>query len=429
MNIGESLRTGFWEICSHKMRSFLSFSSIAFGVAAILYTFAHVHRMYEQREKAFALAGPGRLEIGKKWQQEGKESNRLSKGLTLQDAETIREALPWLFMVSPVFSANIQFRHGSFEEGVRVTGITPEWRKRNWVYTLRGRFFTDHDVETAARVCILDEPGGWAGEKPFWARWWKDDAFDTFAKHKDMIGKTVRLNEEIFTVVGVLKNPPKDKDPRWFMRGGRGSVYAPITSVQRYLGSSGEGAGGAPDAIDRIIVDTGDEKTIPRGRRRIETLLSVRHRGAQDYEIEDFREMIQRMLSSMRKHAIAVLSVGIVAILAGGVGIMNVTLATIFSRVREIGIRRSIGATRSDILFQFVTEASMLGFLGGIAGIAIGLSGLHYLSEEGAKQIESLQWWHYAATLAIAAGCGFVFSLIPAYQASRLDPVEALRYE
>lgn len=426
MNVGESFRTGFVEIWSHKTRSFLSFSSIAFGVAAILYTFANVNAMYERRTKAFDIAGPGRLDIRSQRVPGTAANAALSKGLTTADAEAIRAAMPWLFMVGPKLTVGADVVDGSVNEHVTVEGITPEWAKRGWVFTLRGRFINQHDVDNAARVCVAVEPGGWAGKKPFWARWWKDDGFELHVKRADLLGKTIRVGNGLFTVVGIIKNPPKDKDPRWF-RMGSGGLLVPLTTAQRYLVESS--ATKALDAVDEITVDTGSLETVPRARRRVEALLSGRHRGVADFEITDFRETVQNMTESMRKYAVAVLAVGIVAILAGGVGIMNVTLATIFSRIREIGVRRALGATRADILIQFLTEAMLLGVLGGIAGISMGLSGIKYLSDDGAETIAALLWWHFPATLAISAGTAILFALYPAYQASRLDPVEALRYE
>ncbi len=426
----EAVRTGFVEIYSHKMRSFLSFSGIAFGVAAILYTFASVNEMFIKRAQAFDLAGPGRMTISKKWRRGGntEESTGLSKGLTSIDAAVIAQAMPWLYMVSPIVETNAVFRYGDFNTGLSVTGITTEWRKRNWVYKLQGRFFNERDMRTAARVCLLNEPGGWAKKKPFWyKRWgsrWKSP-FEGFVKRNEMLGQKIRLNDTIFTVVGILKNPPRDKDPRWFSRGS-GAVYIPMTTAQRYLPTGGAKV---PEAVSRIIVDTGKTATVERALHRVEALLRVRHRGENDFEVKDFREVIEHFIERMRKEAIRVLSVGIVAILAGGVGIMNVTLATIFSRIREIGVRRAVGATRGDILFQFITEAMMLGLLGGIAGIALGIVGILKLTEDGPEQLEQLLVWHYAATLGISVFAGFIFSLYPAYQASKLDPVEALRYE
>ncbi|HVE13440.1 MAG TPA: FtsX-like permease family protein, partial [Elusimicrobiota bacterium] len=135
------------------------------------------------------------------------------------------------------------------------------------------------------------------------------------------------------------------------------------------------------------------------------------------------------MLEHARKQAAEALFIGLIAILAGGVGIMNVTLAAVFARVREIGIRRALGATRADILLQFVLEASLLGLLGGVAGLALGVGGIVGLAENADAQLRGLQAWHFLAALGIAAGAGFLFSLYPAYQASNLDPLEALRCE
>ncbi|MFH2202801.1 MAG: ABC transporter permease [Elusimicrobiota bacterium] len=431
MNILEAARTGSVEIYSHKMRSFLSFIAVAFGVAAILYTFAQVNRMYEQRTKAFDLVGPGRMEIQK---ERGYKSQGLSRGLTASDADVIRAGLPNLYMVSPVSRQwGVRFISGDFvEKGLLAWGVTPEWRRRDWVYRLQGRFIDDDDMRSFARVCVIDVPGGW-DKKPFWAHHFPVGPFETFIKHRDLVGKTVRLGDHLYEVIGMVHNPPRDKDPRWFRMGfgGGGSIYVPLTTYQRFIASSQQRQNGAAwDAVDEIQVDTGDEKTVPAVKRMLEILLEDLHRGEKDYKITDFRETIQGILKRTREYAVAVLAVGIIAILAGGIGIMNVTLATIYSRIREIGVRRAVGATKSDILLQFVVEAMILGTLGGFAGIALGLAGIYYLDpRDGLEIIIALKGWHFAATLAIATGAGLLFSIYPAYQASKLDPVEALRYE
>lgn len=427
MLVGESLRTGFLEIWSHKMRSFLSFSAIAFGTAAILYTFAEVHSMSVRREKAFELAGPGRLEISGKRDY---VSRGLSKGLTLGDARALRAAFPSLYMVSPTATRyGTLFQDGAFHnDDVSAIGVDVDWARRDWVYTTRGRFLNERDVEEASRVCVIEEPGGWV-TKPFWARFFTTSKFEEYILRNDVLGRRVRLGDHLFTVVGVLRNPPRDQDPRWFNRrfGRGGTVYVPITAHQRYLTRSR----GTVDRIDELIVDTGAEATVPAMKRAIEALLTVRHRGEADFELEDFRETVQGILNQQRQYAVAVMAVGIIAILAGGVGIMNVTLATIFSRVREIGIRRAIGATRADILVQFVIEAMLLGLFGGVAGVALGMTGVYTIARRPGmgSEVVPLAWWHLLATLSIAVGAGFLFSLYPAYQASKMDPVEALRYE
>lgn len=427
MNLGEAIRTGASEIYHHKTRSFLSFFAIAIGVSAILYTLTQIQTMSVRFKKAIELVGPGRMEIKKK---RNYVSQGLSTGLILDDALAIAREIPEMYMVSPrVTRWGTKFFHRYFtEKNAMILGITPEWRKRDWVFTLRGRFINQHDVDNCARVCVIAEPGGWAGKKPFWARWFRKTPFGEYVLHHDLLGQTVRIEDHLFDVVGILKNPPHDRDPRWFSRGWGEPIYVPITTYQQFLFPRWGGKN--TSSIDEIQVDTGDERLVPSIKRRMEQLLKVRHRGEEDYEITDFRETVQGILNQTRQYAMAVLAVGIVAMLAGGIGIMNVTLATMFSRIKEIGIRRALGATKSDILLQFVTEAMMLGFCGGVAGVGLGWAGIHFLLQKAQRgEVIAIPWWTPVLSLGIAVATGFLFSIYPAYQASKLDPVEALRYE
>lgn len=433
MVIGEAMRTGWTEILSHKMRSFLSFAAIGFGVAAILYTFAIVNEALKKQRQAFSLVGPGPLQISHiQWRKSDDKSLRLSRGLTNGDAEAIRLALPWLHMVSPTYQTYSRLTYGKFLEWVSLRGITADWKKRNWVYTMRGRFFSRHDYDSGARVCVLVEPGGWTKGKSFEERKWAyyTDDFGVFVTHNKLLNREVTLGQHVFTVIGILKEPPKDKDPRWFQTEHQTQILVPLKAAQRYF-NQGQywGEKTVPDRIEEIDLDTGSLSTVPTAKRRIEALLNVLHRQEKDFTVVDLRQDILNKLSEMRREAATILSLGVIAILAGGVGIMNVTLATIFSRIREIGVRRSVGATQLDILLQFVTEAMLLGALGGVIGIILGLGCLLFIAEEGLDKLESLAWWHVLATMLISMGTSFIFSLYPAYTASRLDPIEALRYE
>lgn len=435
MNISAAVRTGFVEIYAHKVRSLLSFAAIAFGVAAILYTFAIINEALTKQREAFDLVGPGPIQITfMEWRKEDDKSLRLSRGLTSNDADAVRQAVPWLHMVSPVLDTWAAVRYRNQTKWSGLLGVTDEWRKRNWVYTLRGRFFNSYDYQAGTPVCVLVEPGGWAKGKPAEERRWSyydDERFDTMVAHYNLLGRELSVNDMILTVVGVLKEPPQDKDPRWFRteRGSKG-ILVPLKTAQRYFNSSrwwGEKA--VAERVNAIDIDTGSLGSVPAVTKRLQALLDVLHRGEKDFQLVDLRQDIQRKANEMRQHAYTILSLGLIAILAGGVGIMNVTLATVFSRIREIGLRRAVGATRLDILLQFVIEAMLLGFLGGVAGVALGLGGLLFVAEEGLEKLGFLVWWHYFATVAISVGASFVFALYPAYSASRLDPAEALRYE
>ena len=426
MKVAEALRTGWLEIASNKARSALTCLAISFGVAAMVYTFSRIEGMNHRMAQAFELLGPGRLFISRKWG--GYTSKGLSRGLTWQDAEQIRRDMPGLYMVSPFVSrGGVRLRWGAVKnDDINVMGITPEFQRRDWVYKVRGRFLNDVDMRTAARVCVIVKAGGWV-EKPFWAQSRHEHAFGKLVKHRDFLGQKLLLGEHVFTVVGILVSPPRDQDPRWFTfwdtdKGN--NIFVPMSAFYQCLASDGS----KPDTLDEIHVDTGDESSAGLYKRRIEALLKNRHRGEPDFELRDLRELLAGIITRNRAYAIAVAVIGIVAILAGGIGIMNVTLATIFSRIKEIGIRRALGATRRDILAQFLVEASMLGSFGGITGAGLGIAGVAYLSPRADRMAE-ISAVHVAAAIAIAALTAFFFALYPAYQAAKLDPVESLHYE
>lgn len=420
----EAAKTAAREIATNKVRSVLSFAAISVGVASLLYTLAQTHGIGEQLEKAIELLGPGRLEISAK---DNYVSRGLSPGLTSQDAQALREEIPELYMVYPLArSWRESFRHGSKNIDVKVHGVTPEWRKRDWVYTLRGRFLNNWDVKNASRVCVIVEPGGWI-KKPFWySFWFNESPWDNLCAHRDFLGTQIMVADRVLTVVGILREPPKDKDPRWYRWGGP-EILVPVTTYHQAIASRRQE--GSPTAVNSIIIDTGDEKTLGASKRRMSAVLKRRHRGEEDFELKDSREEIEGEMGEFKKILVASIALGTVALLAGGIGIMNVTLATIFARIKEIGIRRALGASRSDILAQFLLEALFLGLAGGLAGIALGTAGLDYLAKNSDRDIAKLAWYHGLISMAVAAAVSAAFSLYPAYQASRLDPVEALKSE
>ncbi len=420
MKLSELARSATREITSHKVRSALTCFSLAIGVAAILYTSSQVQGMKKRYQEVMDLSGPGRIRIeGKR----GYTSKGLSKGLQWEDAQAIRKAWPELYMVYPkARRGRVPFHFEEFHyDNVIAMGTTEEWRKRDWVYDLEGRFLRAADVKDSARVCVLIKPKGWF-EKPYWAKYWTKTKFQDLLSHNELLGKQVEMHGHLFTVVGIIEEPYKDKDPRWMREwGGQGTAIVPITTYNKLLGRS-------RPRLRSIQVDTGNADNAGKYIRLINQLMKARHRGEEDFEIKDFRELIGGAMKRLKEFTTAILVIGVVAVLAGGIGIMNVTLATIFSRIREIGIRRSLGATRSDIVWQFVTEAVTLGLIGGVAGCGLGIAAVKYLAPDADRMIP-LGAQHFAGALLVAIGTGFFFSIFPAYQASRFDPVESLRYE
>lgn len=433
MRISESLRTGTLEIFHHKMRSFLTFFAISIGVISIMYSLTLIYSMNFRTRKALEVLGHGRLKIQpKRYYQEttSMDKKEARDTLTLEDATALRANFPELPMVSPILANGAQFSHGDFNNGEYIAGITTEWKKRGWVYKVRGRFLNEHDVASFARVCVIIQNGGWF-KKPQWMKFygWKDE-FQEYIKHHDLLGKSVRLGDNLYTVVGILEEPPLEKNPKTFLdlEGWEAKVLIPISTFQRLMGNDnswGWGGGG----LDSINVDTGKAATVELYKRRLEKTLQARHAGRLRLDVKDFGEIIKTKMADKHRDMYTVLIIGAIAILAGGIGIMNVTLATIYSRIKEIGIRRAIGATRGDIMAQFIIEAMLLGFFGGLAGILISMGGIQYLASKGDTDMMMVQWWMPLLSVLAAVLTGFLAALYPAYQASRLDPVEALRYE
>ncbi len=432
MRLSESLRTGALEIYHHKMRSFLTFFAISIGVISIMYSLTLTYSMSTATKNALNVAGHGRMLVQtRRYYQEttSMDKKEARDSLTLEDALAIRKIFPDLPMVSPLMFSGVEFSHQDFNDWNGVAGITPEWKKRGWIYKVHGRFINQHDVDTYARVCVLIQRGGWF-KKPQWMKFygWTDE-FQGYIKHNGLLGKTVRMGDNLYTVIGILEEPPLEKNPKTFLdiEEWEARILVPITTMQRLMGNRWGWA--EEGGIESIQVDAGSERMVPVYKRRIEKVLQARHGGRLRLDIKDFGEIIKTKLTDKHRTMYIMMVIGAIAILAGGIGIMNVTLATIYSRIKEIGIRRSIGATRGDIMMQFLIEAMLLGFFGGIAGILISMSGIQYLASKGDTDMMMVQWWMPLVAVLFAVMTGFLAALYPAYQASKLDPVEALRYE
>jgi putative ABC transport system permease protein len=423
VNLGEAARAAAREIRVHKVRSLLSFSAISVGAASLLYTLAQTRGMQEALRRNLELMGPGALTIAAK---EHYVSRGLSKGLTSADADAIRAEMPELYMVSPT-NRNWDVRphfEGKRLEGASALGVTPEWGRRNWVYRIRGRFLNSRDLSESARVCLVVEPGGWF-KKPFWASFWKQtNEFDALVTRRDLLGKRLELGGHDFLVVGTLKLPPRDLDPRW-EKWGNPSIVLPLTSYDAFVAEGQHALG----AIDKIQVDTGDEKTLGAARHKIEQILDLRHRGEKDFEVKSDRQDLEDSIRDQNKDVAVALALGIVALLSGGIGILNVTLAAVYSRMREIGVRRALGAERADVIALFVAEAALLGLAGGAAGVILGAAGINTLAKAADRDVIELAWYHAAGMVALSALVAAAFSAYPAWLASRLDPVEAMREE
>ncbi|MDO8806277.1 MAG: ABC transporter permease [Elusimicrobiota bacterium] len=425
-----AVKTGLTEIWAHKMRSVLSFLAIAAGSVVFIEAFSAIFSTYERMEKQKAVSGMARLKISQNYSKTYSSPDDYVPPpvITYEDVLHLREKMPELYMVSP----EGRDWHNVLEYGgQRVTsslmGVTPEWAKRDFVYTLKGRFLGWHDVENKLRVCVLVKkaapPPGNSFDKTMMKKYNFSGGFDTLVAHNDLLGKAVKIDGITFMVIGILEELPYSKRPNTIL--GRSQEYkilAPVTTLSHY------GFIGSYQSLD-VNIDTGSEQDFDESLRRINNFLKIRFGDGDFFIVENQLELIRDRISESLKSSLVTISLGMLAFIAGGIGIMNVTLATVFARTREIGIRRAVGASRGDIMLQFIVEAVMLGLIGGVLGSALGYFWGVPVKVMLAMDPSHIKPWMPLVSVLIAAFTAFAFAIYPAWVAAGLKPADALRAE
>ena len=425
-----AVRTGFTEIWAHKTRSVLSFLAIAAGSVVFIDAFSAIFATYERIEKQKEVSGMARMKISQNYSQTFSSPDEYvpPPSITYEDVLSLRAQMSGFYMVSPEGRdwRNV-LEYGGHRLTTSVTGVTPEWAKRDFVYTLRGRFLDWHDVENKLRVCVLVKkaapPPGNSFNKSAIKKYDFTSGFDTLVAHNDMLGKTVSIDGFSFTVIGVAEELPYSRRPLTITGSSQDyKVLAPVTTLTHYNFI------GPGQSLD-INIDTGSEQDFEESLKKINNFLKIRFGDESFFIVENQLGIIRERIAASMKSALVTISLGMLAFLAGGIGIMNVTLATVFARTREIGIRRAIGARRRDIMLQFIVEAVMLGIIGGVLGSALGyLWGVPVKIMLGMGGSPIKPWMPLVSVL-IAAFTAFAFAIYPAWVAAGLKPADALRAE
>lgn len=425
-----AVKTGFTEIWAHKTRSVLSFLAIAAGSVVFIDAFSAIFGTYERLEKQKEVSGMARMKISQNYSQTYSSPDEYVPPpvITYEDVVSLRDKLPGFYMISPEGRDwhNVLEYNGQ-RVVTAVTGVTPEWTKRDFVYTLKGRFLDWHDIDQKLRVCVLVKKAAPPPTNSFNRTMMKKynymGGFDMMVGHNDLLGKTVNIDGLTFNVIGILEELPSSKRPNTIWGSGQDyKVLAPITTLSHYSFLS-------PNQSMDVSIDTGNEANFDESMRLVQNFLKIRFGDGEYFLIENQLELIRERIDNSIKSALVTISLGMLAFLAGGIGIMNVTLATVFARTKEIGIRRAIGASRWDIMLQFIVEAVMLGLIGGVLGSALG-----YLWGVPAKVMlgmgaSPIKFWMPLLSVIIAAVTALVFAIYPAWVAAGLKPADALRAE
>jgi len=434
VGILESIRTGLAELGSHKLRSFLTMLGVICGVAAVIAMVSIGEGAKSEAMEQIRLMGIDAIHVKRQTLAADlleKAQDKSPFGLTLGDAESVRRVSSFARRVVPAREVFANVKVGEKPVTAKVIGTAPGYLEVTHSQVERGRFLNENDVRNARMVCVI---GAYVKRELFGFR--------------DAVGKTVRIGQSIYRVIGVMRvkeiGGGKTFAP---IRDLNADVYIPISrSIDDYVVKAEQSVALSRQAlrqawrkmtarpsdedspISEMIVQVGSaEETVPASTV-IRSVLNRSHRGIIDYEIVIPAELLRQSQQTQRIFNTVMLAIASISLLVGGVGIMNIMLATVTQRTREIGVRRCIGANRFDIVRQFLLEALVITCAGGVLGALAGVAGARIISDyAGWRTIVS------ASAMVIAFGVcvsvGVVFGLYPALRAAAVDPIEALRYE
>ncbi|HYT74567.1 MAG TPA: ABC transporter permease [Vicinamibacterales bacterium] len=408
-------RLGLENLRAHKLRSMLTMLGMIFGVAAVV-AMLSIGAGAQQEVMAFIeQLGVRNLIVEAREAPDNQtlqKVRKLSSGLSFQDLRIIQTNLDGISAVS----ARKRFTPSKLTprpiggDAPLVYGISPAYRTIANLQVASGRFFDDAETTAAAPVAVL-------GEAATAALFGADDP----------IGRYVKVNDQWFRVIGVAGPqltvqsdvagiPVQDRN---------NIIYVPLYSSVFRLE---DGQSAQKDEIDGIYLQMKPGADIPDAAALIRGVLDVAHRGAGDFSIVSPAELLAEQRRTQRIFEMVMVAIASISLLVGGIGIMNIMLASVLERTREIGVRRAIGARQKDVVRQFLIETTIISLSGGVAGILLGV-GLSQLIGVLAGWSTIVTTTSIVLAFGVSVAIGIVFGLYPAVRASRLDPVKALHYE
>jgi len=409
--VRESLHSGLESLRHHALRSFLAMLGIIFGVGAVIAMLSIGAGAEKEALEIIDAMGLRNVVIKDKHfdrENEQQEIRRKSAGLSGRDARALRDAVPGVErVVQKIEVEPWKVFSPAGRAKPRVLGVSAEYPSLVRLDLREGRFFDRHDEETYAPVCVI-------GDKV------RRDLYGFDAA----LGRPLKVNDQWLTVVGVLAPGAARREIQGItLEGTANDVYLPVTTAERRFGRPA-----LKSPLDELVVAMVPGAPVQESAAVIQAMLDRLHGGAADYTITVPEALLEQSRRTQRLFDVVMGAIAGISLLVGGIGIMNIMLATVLERTREIGVRRAMGARQLDIRNQFVLEAFAITVTGGLLGIAMGLAiakGVAFYA--GWSTIVTA--WSIVLSVGVSVAVGLVFGSYPAIRAARLDPVEALRYE
>ncbi len=438
----ETIRLGLSNLRLRLLRSVLTALGIVFGVAAVI-----IMSSLGEGSKRQALAQIERLgarNIIVRSQKPPESQNQQSSqsrsfvsrfGITRGDLDVIRDSFPDAEAIVPLKEVGGQILRNAQRRTSQAYGTTPDLMRVANLSVERGRYLTQSDMDERAMVIVIGS-----------------EIAKQFFPLEDPIGQTLRIDSRAFTVVGVLRPVG--------LAGGAGAAligrdlnldcHVPMTSAREAFGDlvfrTQSGSTQANETqVSEIYISVKDREDVMTASYLLRRVMTIRHPGLPDVSLIVPYELLENAKKTVLTYNLVFGAVAGISLLVGGIGIMNIMLASVTERTREIGIRRAIGATRRHILWQFLVETSVLAAIGGILGVALGVGG-SLLVDWGVEKLPRLPYvgklfpadaslptsvtpWSIGISFAVATLTGLVFGLYPARKASMQDPIVALRHD
>jgi putative ABC transport system permease protein len=401
----ESFRIALAAIWVNKFRSFLTMLGIVIGVAAVVAVVSLVQGFFHVIANEIEGLGTNTIDVkaNRPVGRLGEELGRVR--LTWEDGQAIGRLIETVSNVVPVIVRGAVVRHGEESDSVFLIGTTPAFQEVRNFYTERGRFFSPIDERTRGRVCAIGQ-----------------EAARKLKYRGDPLGQSLTLMGQEFRIVGVM-----EKRGEFFGQSFDEFILVPFATAVALYGRDTE------DQVE-LLVRTSAPTNVEWTQDRLTELLRRRH-GLKPDQPDDFevrsQEQLMSLFGKIVGYTTAILA-GIVSIslVVGGIGIMNILLVSVTERTREIGLRMAVGARRRLILLQFLIESVTISLVGGVIGILVG-AGAGFLIAQLIPNWPGafIPFWALALSFGFATLVGAIFGIYPAYRASRLDPIESLRYE
>ena len=401
----ELLKMAALSLIANKLRTLLTMLGIIIGVAAVIAMVSVGMGVKKNVVDSISRLGSNLLMVMPGSSNRGGVRGAAGSVITLtyDDAKAIKDKIKDVNYVSPTVQGSYQVVYGHENWNTTVTGVIPEYVDIQSLTLKSGLFFSEHDVEVRSRVAVIGTTV----------------ASNLFGE-VNPVGKKIRVGNAPYTVIGLLaskgqSNMGQDQDD---------VVLIPLTTAQeRLIGIT---------YVRSINVQVSDSDKMDNVQAQIETLLRQRHRikkGAEDdFNVRNLTSLMETMSETTTMITLLLGSVAGISLIVGGIGIMNIMMVSVTERTREIGIRKAIGATYSNVMLQFLIESTMISVIGGIIGIFLGIGLARAISEFG-------EFTTVISALSIVVSFGFslfvgiVFGMLPARKAAKLDPIDALRYE